>query len=195
MALTLWYFVVWGRSIEKTIEIPVNYKLPNPNYMVEITPSTVVLRIQAIRNLLRNLNEKQITLEIDTKNFHPGVHQIRVPIEKISLPAGIKVKEVNPNFLTLVVKKIGTKKVPVKPVFKEEEKFYFTQGRIKVIPKYVLIKAPVEVLPNIQEVQTEPIDILKLKLNKALEVDLMPPLGIISVDVEKVKVVYEERKR
>ncbi|MDK2861968.1 MAG: hypothetical protein PWP33_1171, partial [Thermodesulfobacterium sp.] len=123
MAVTLWYFVVWGRSIEKTLEIPVFYKLPNSNYIVEVTPSTVVIKIQTIRNLLRNVNEKDLKLEIDFKNLTPGVHQIRVPIEKINLPSGIKVKEINPTFLTLIIKKIGTKKVPVRPVLKEES-FY-----------------------------------------------------------------------
>jgi len=194
MAVTLWYFVVWGRSIEKTLEIPVFYKLPNSNYIVEVTPSTVVIKIQTIRNLLRNVNEKDLKLEIDFKNLTPGVHQIRVPIEKINLPSGIKVKEINPTFLTLIIKKIGTKKVPVRPVLKEES-FYHTRGKIKVFPKYVLIKAPIEVLLNIQEINTEPIDFLKLKLTGSLEVDLMPPLGIISMDTEKVKVYYEEKKR
>jgi YbbR domain-containing protein len=191
LAIILWYFVVLGKPIEKELEIPIIRKNFNPNYLVELNPSEVVLKVEATRRILRNFPSNNLRLEIDLSKYPPGVHQIRVPIEKLNLPSDLKIKELKPDSITLIIKRLDVKKVPVKPIYETEENF---PKRFKLIikPSYVVIKAPIEVLVNTYYITTQPLDILKLKIKKEVEAELSIPPGVISVYPEKVKVIYRE---
>jgi YbbR domain-containing protein len=191
LAIILWYFVVLGKPVEKDLEIPIFRENFNPNYLVEISPSEVVLKVEATRRILRNFPSNNLKLEIDISKYPPGVHQIRVPIEKLNLPSDLKIKELKPDLITLVIKKLAVKRVPVKPVYETEGNF---PKRFKLIikPSYVTIKAPVEVLVNTYYVTTQPLDILKLKIKKEVNADLVIPPGVISVYPEKIKIIYRE---
>jgi len=191
LAVTLWYFVVLGKPVEKDLEIPIILKNSNPNYLVEISPSEVLLKVEATRRILRNFPNNNLKLEIDVSRYSSGVHQIRVPIENLNLPSDLKVKEIKPNLITLVIKRVGIKRIPVKPTYETEENF---PKRFKLIikPSYVTIKAPVEVLVTTYYIPTQPLDILKLKIKREIEADLVLPPGILSVYPKKVKIFYHE---
>uniref|UniRef100_A0A7C4JTK3 YbbR family protein n=1 Tax=Thermodesulfobacterium geofontis TaxID=1295609 RepID=A0A7C4JTK3_9BACT len=191
LAIILWYFVVLGKPVEKELEIPIIRKNFNPNYLIELNPSEVVLKVEATRRILRNFPSNNLKLEIDLSKYPPGVHQIRVPIEKLNLPSDLKIKEIKPDSITLIIKRLDIKKVPVKPIYETEENF---PKRFKLIikPSYVVIKAPIEVLVNTYYITTQPLNILKLKIKKEVEAELAIPPGVISVYPEKVKVIYRE---
>ena len=40
---------------------------------------------------------------------------------------------------------------------------------------------------------TQPLNLLKLKIKKEIEVNLVPPFGILSITPKKVKVIYHEK--
>ncbi len=191
LAIILWYFVVLGKPIEKDLEIPIIRKNFNPNYLVEISPSEVVLKVEATRRILRNFPSHNIKLEIDISKYPPGVHQIRVPIEKLNLPSDLKIKELKPDLITLVIKRLDIKRVPIKPVYETEGNFP-KKFKLIIKPSYVTVKAPVEVLVNTYYVTTQPLDILKLKIKKEIDADLVIPPGVISVYPEKIKIIYRE---
>lgn len=191
LAVTLWYFVVLGKPVEKDLEIPIISKNSNPNYLVEISPSEVVLKVEATRKILRNFPDNNLKLEIDISRYPSGVHQIRVPIENLNLPQDLKIKEIKPDLITLVIKKVGVKRVPVKPTYETEENFP-KKFKLIIKPSYVTIKAPVEILVTTYYIPTQPLDILKLKIKKEVEADLVLPPGALSVYPEKVKIFYHE---
>lgn len=191
LAITLWYFVVLGKPIEKDLEIPIIWENINPNYLIEINPSEIILKVEATRRILRNFPNNNLRLEIDISHYPPGVHQIRVPIEKLNLPSDLKIKEIKPDLITLVIKKIGIKKIPVKPTYETEENFP-QKFKLIIKPSYVTIKAPVEVLVTTNYIPTQPLDILKLKIKKEIETDLVLPPGVLFVNPKKVKIFYRE---
>ena len=162
LAITLWYFVVLGKPIEKDIKIPIVYKTSNSNYLVEINPSNVLLKIEATRRVLRTFPNDNLKLEINVFQYSPGIHQIRVPVEKLNLPSGVKIKEIDPNLVTLVIKKVGIKRVPVKPTYETEEKISFKKFTLLIKPSYVTIKAPMEVLVHTHYIPTQPLRLLQL---------------------------------
>ncbi len=193
IATTLWYFVVWGKPIEKTLEIPVTYTPITSKYLVEISPSSVLVRVVAIRRVLLNLSNRNLKIRINISKYTPGIYQVRVPIEKLHLPQNVKIKEVSPNFITIIVKKIVSKRIPIKVSFKNSE-INSKEIKLKIIPPYAIIKAPVDVISHTSLIYTEPVDFLKLKQEKKLKVDIIPPLGIISIKPDKVEIIYEERR-
>ncbi len=188
LATTLWYFIVWGKSIDKRVEIPIILKSnSNSNYIYELNPNSVNILISGTRSQFRTINFPKLQIELDVNKYSPGIHQIRVPVEKINLPKDVKIKEINPIFITLVVKKISQKRVPVKLrlINAGEEKF-----KILIKPNVVTLKGYWEELKDINEVQTEEIDIFELKVNKILEAKILYPENILEVQPNKVKIIY-----
>lgn len=191
LAVTLWYFVVMGKPIEKELEIPIVFKNPNPNYLVEVNPNEIVIKVEATRKMLRTFPNNNLKLEIDISKYSPGIHQIRVPVEKLNLPLDYKIKEVRPDVITLIIKKVSTKRVPIKPSY-ETEGIYPKNFKIIIKPAYATIRGPIEILSNLHYISTEPLNILKLKIKKEIEVDTISPPGVLSVYPKKVKVIYSE---
>lgn len=194
IAVTLWYFVVWGKAVEKTLEIPITYKMNNSNYLVEINPSTAVIKVEAIRRTLRTVQEREIKVEVDLKKYSPGVYQIRFPVEKVNLPTGIKIKEISPPFITVVIKKISTKKVPVEINLENSEE-NLKHLVLKVEPRYVIVRAPSDVLETLDRIYTEPLSLFRLKVSRITEASVIYPSEVISITPDRVKVIYQERSK
>lgn len=191
LAITLWYFIVWGKSVEKRIEIPIVLKdSVNTSYTYELNPSSVNMVITGTRSQFRAINFSKLQIEIDVNKYLPGIHQIRIPIEKINLPKDIKIKELNPTYVTLIIKKISFKKVPVKInlVNTGSEKL-----KILIKPGVVVLKGFWEDLKGIKEVYTEEVNFSELKTNRVIEVKIIHPEGVLEVQPNKVKIIYLTR--
>ncbi|MCD6489713.1 MAG: hypothetical protein J7K20_03180 [Thermodesulfobacterium sp.] len=191
LAITLWYFVVLGKPVEKNLEVPIVLKNSKSNYLVELSPSEIILKVEATRKTLRTSPNRDLKLEIDISRYSPGMYQIRAPIEKLNLPPELKIKEVKPDLITLIIKKLGTKKVPVKPSY-ELEKNFPKNFKLIIKPSYVIIKGPVENISNIRYITTQPINVLELKIKKEIEADLVIPSGVLSAYPKKVRIIYKE---
>lgn len=192
ISATLWYFVVWGKPVEKVLEVPIKAKGSyGNNYIWEINPATISLKLVATRSQLRNLSKDKVQIELDLLHYPPGIHQIRVPIEKINLPEGIKVKEVSPNYLSLVIRRVSSKKVPIKLNFSDKPPL--KSFRVILSPPIAIIKGFWDEIKDVKEVTTEEIDFNTLKSEKTLFIKLTPPPRVLEVIPERVKIVYISR--
>ncbi|MFN4196995.1 MAG: YbbR-like domain-containing protein [Caldimicrobium sp.] len=192
LSATLWYFIVWGKPIEKNVEIPISIKENFKNHYVwEINPSTISIKLIATRSQLRNLEKNKIQIPLDLSYYPPGIHQIRVPIEKIQFPEGIKIKEVSPNYVSLVVRKVSIKKVPVKLKFSGN----LPQKSLKVliIPSAITIKGFWEDIKDIQVIYTEKIDWETLRNEKIHFLRIIPPSRALEVTPDRVKIELIEK--
>ena len=192
LATTLWYFVVWGKPVEKIIEVPLFYKVNKPGYLIEINPKSVLIKVSGTRNSFRKLSESFLKITLDLSQYLPvsyeKVYQVRVPVETLNLPPEVKLKEVNPRYITVIIKRLILKKVPVKVNFL---KGLPKQEKIYIIPPQVLVKGAVSLVKKFKKLDTEPINFSVLKTKKEIEVKLKYPPEIISVVPEKVKVVLK----
>jgi len=189
IALTLWYFIVWGKTIEKNLEIPIVLKhSQNNTYFYEVNPSSINVILIGTRSQFRSLNISELKLEIDISKYSPGIYQIRVPYEKIDINPNIKIKEISPNFITLIIKKITTKKVAVKVNIINQP----TKSKFKIIvkPDKVNIKGFWEEIKDIEEIATEEIDYQKLKSEKKIKAKLILPERVLEVEPKSVKIIY-----
>jgi len=189
IALTLWYFIVWGKTIEKNLEIPIVLKHnQNNTYFYEVNPSSINVILIGTRSQFRSLNTSELKLEIDISKYPPGIYQIRVPYEKININPNIKIKEISPNYITLIIKKLTTKKVSVKVNIINQP----TKSKFKIIvkPDKVNIKGFWEEIKDIEEIATEEIDYQELKSKKMIEAKLILPERVLEVEPKSVKIIF-----
>lgn len=195
LSATLWYFVVWGKPVEKNLEVPISVKENKENvhnnYIWEINPSTISVKLLATRSQLRNLEKNKIQIALDLLNYPPGIHQIRVPIEKIQLPEGIKIKEVSPSYISLVIRRVSAKKVPVKLKFSGNPPH--KSLKVLISPPAITIKGFWEDIKDIHEVYTEEIDWETLKNEKILFLRIVPPSRVLEVIPDRVKILQSPK--
>jgi len=190
LSFILWYFVVWGKPIEKIIQVPIEPRLSSEgNYIVELNPSQVDVKLEATRSNLRNADIKNLKLQIDLTRYSQGVYQVRVPIESLRIN-NIKIKEINPSYIMVVIKKISTKKVPVRVQFKEEIP---VKAKLLIEPSFVILKGSWDDIKNINQINTVPLDYEELKKERTMYVELENPENGVEIEPQKVKIVYLTR--
>ncbi len=190
LSFILWYFVVWGKPIEKIIQVPIEPRLSSEgNYIVELNPSQVDVKLEATRSNLRNADIKNLKLQIDLTRYSQGVYQVRVPIESLRIN-NIKIKEVNPSYIMVVIKKISTKKVPVRVQFKDKIP---VKAKLLIEPSFVILKGSWDDIKNINQINTVPLDYEELKKERTMYVELENPENGVEIEPQKVKIVYLTR--
>ncbi len=187
ISFLLWYFVVWGKPIEKTLQLQIEPIIQNKQYKVEINPTQIVVKIEAIRSSLRKLNLKDLKVNLNLNKYGPGAYQVRVPIENLKIN-NAKIKEVTPNFIMVIIKKISSIKVPIKVKIKESN--FHGKLKYKVNPAFVEIKGVWEEIKDIKEIETKPIELQDLLQEKVILVDLETPNEDIEITPNKVKIIY-----
>ena len=190
LSFILWYFVVWGKPIEKIIQVPIEPRLSSEgNYIVELNPSQVDVKLEATRSNLRNADIKNLKLQIDLTRYSPGAYQVRVPIENLKMN-NIKIKEVTPSYIMVVIKKISSKKVPVKIQFNQK---IVVKTKLLVEPSFVSVKGSWDDIKNINQIKTVPIELDELKKKKVMYVELENLENGVEIEPKKVKIVYLTR--
>jgi len=190
LSFILWYFVVWGKPIEKIIQVPIEPRLSSEgNYIVELNPSQVDVKLEATRSNLRNADIKNLKLQIDLTRYSQGVYQVRVPIESLKIN-NIKIKEVTPSYIMVVIKKISSKKVPVRIQFSQK---IVVKTKLLVEPSFVIVKGSWDDIKNINQIKTVPIEFDELKKEKVMYVELEIPENGLEIEPKKVKIVYLAR--
>jgi YbbR domain-containing protein len=190
LSFILWYFVVWGKPIEKIIQVPIEPRLSSDgNYIVELNPSQVDVKLEATRSNLRNADIKNLKLQIDLTRYSQGVYQVRVPIESLKMN-NIKIKEVTPSYIMVVIKKISSKKVPVRIQFSQK---IVVKTKLLVEPSFVTVKGSWDDIKNINQIKTVPIELDELKKKKVMYVELENLENGVEIEPKKVKIVYLTR--
>jgi YbbR domain-containing protein len=190
LSFILWYFVVWGKPIEKIIQVPIEPRISSEaNYIVELNPSQVDVKLEATRSNLRNADIKNLKLQIDLTRYSPGAYQVRVPIENLKMN-NIKIKEVTPSYIMVVIKKISSKKVPVKIQFNQK---IVVKTKLLVEPSFVSVKGSWDDIKNINQIKTVPIELDELKKKKVMYVELENLENGVEIEPKKVKIVYLTR--
>ena len=190
-AFLLWFFVVLQEKIEREISLNLRIvNLPPNTLLLKVKPSTFRLKVIGPRSILRNLPAEPPVLQLDLSRYPPGKHTLRIPIERIKLPSGLKVVEVIPQeaevWLDSLVQKWIRVKVDLRGALPEGGKV----KEVRIKPRSVRVKGARSVLKDLKFIYTVPVSIPK-KESGTLKVPLSIPEGVVEVHPEKVQVTIK----
>ena len=190
-AFLLWFFVVLQEKIEREISLNLRIvDLPPNTLLLKVKPSTLRLKVIGPRSILRNLPAEPPVLQLDLSRYPPGRHTLRIPIERIKLPSGLKVVEVIPQeaevWLDSLVQKWIRVKVDLRGALPEGGKV----KEVRIRPRSVRVKGARSVLKDLKFIYTVPVSIPKKEAG-TLKVPLSIPEGVVEVHPEKVQVTIK----
>jgi len=203
IAFILWVYVVLSKNYETSIKIPVLIKnVPEDKALADKIPDNVSAIISGQgKNLLlfKYFLKSDINFVIDFSQNHDRKVISQKDFQKwIKIPRGfsglIDFEFKSPDKINLNLEKKMTKKVPVST---ENIEFLTTEGYYtyikKIKPDSVFLSGPIDIVRDINKINTESINYAGKKRSFTDELKLNIP-DVISSDINKTKIFVEVNK-
>jgi YbbR domain-containing protein len=164
LAIIVWYVVVGEERAEVGLTVPLELiNIPRDLIVVNNVTQGIDIRVNGPRSLVRALSTENLSKSLDLSNTRSGNVSFSISSEGIPLPRGVKVTRINPTQVTVVLQKLAIKKVKVKPRITGKPAAGFEVDTLKVTTEEVEIAGPEEVVANLENLFTKPIDIQGVK--------------------------------
>lgn len=191
LAVVLWFYVNSTKVGEVKFRIPVELKnLPQNTVVLEGTNKYITVSLTGRKDLIKNVNVKNINASINLENSEIGVKK-KYPIRvvKLGIPESVEFKP-SATQMELTIEKEVEKRVKVIPDIQKPAKDDFIIGYVKVDPSYVTISGPESRVENIDTVDTVLInpgnEMGRVVRNVSLDAEEIPD---VEISVDKVKVI------
>lgn len=171
IAVALWFMLAFNETYSTKFNIPLRItELPGTYGYTEKTPQKIDIRILGTGKELYRFNKhikkefsisyRQLTKE---KNRHYILRKDLVEIVKVNLPQNLKLTKIYTDTLFLYLKKIISKKVPVRHNLTiNYNEMYEQFGAIETKPDSVIISGSESILRKIQFVSTQKLSVKKI---------------------------------
>ncbi len=164
LAVIMWYFVVGEERAEVGLTVPLELiNIPRDLIVVNNVVHGIEIRVNGPRSLVRSLAGESLSKRLDLSNTKAGTVSFSISSEGIPLPRGVKVTRINPTQVIVVLQKLMTQKITVKPRIVGKPAPGYEIASVQLNNPQVEIAGPEEVVKNIESLYTKPIEIQGLK--------------------------------
>ncbi len=164
LAIIFWYLVVGEERAEVGLTVPLELiNIPRNLIVVNNVTQGIDIRVNGPRSLVRSLSTENLSKSLDLSNTRAGSVSFSISSEGIPLPRGVLVTRINPTQVTVVLQKLATKKIMVRPRINGKPAPGFEIESIQINTEQVEIAGPEEVVASLENLYTKPIEIQGLK--------------------------------
>jgi uncharacterized protein (TIGR00159 family) len=148
-----------GEMLEKIVTVPVGYTASPSNLsLVGDKQKEVHLHLAGPRSDLESINPAQLSVKIDLSKTVAGKQTFLITDENIQLPGDVKLLDVIPSSVELVLAEIEEREVTIKPQLIGKLPGNLRMLAIEVVPEKVRVLSPVAEGKNkVNSVTTTPI--------------------------------------
>lgn len=166
LAIMVWYFVVGEERAEVSLTVPLELiNIPRNLIVVNNLPQAIELWVNGPRSLVRSLSTENIGKSLDLAKTRPGTISFSISSEGIPLPRGVIITRINPTQVNVVLQKLGTKKIKIKPRIIGKPAPGYEVDSVQVNYEQVEIAGPEGVVESLESLHTKPVDIQGIKDN------------------------------
>jgi YbbR domain-containing protein len=173
LAGILWIYVNSIKEKERFLSVPFEVKNVSEGYLVSSElPEFVQLVIRGRDEYLTLINEGDVVAYVDLENNSEGESRKIVKVDRRGLPRGLSIKEITPRLVDVRLDRARRKQVKVVPVIVADLPEGYSFEDVHVDPEEVEIQGPESLLPDIESVYTEEINIRNLTENTVVETEV-----------------------
>ncbi|HVG39545.1 MAG TPA: CdaR family protein [Pyrinomonadaceae bacterium] len=163
ITIVLWFAVNEQRSPAslRLRGIKLGFVVPEEMELTGVNRDEVRITLEGSRHALDRLNVRDLTANVDVANYQPGERVVKLTPDKIvmELPDGVRLKEVEPNSVSLRVERRIEREVDVKVRFEGAPPPGYEVKNISVEPRRVKVRGPAGPAEALGEVATETISL------------------------------------
>jgi YbbR domain-containing protein len=164
LAVIMWYFVIGEERAEVGLTVPLELiNIPSDLIVVNNVVHGIDIRVNGPGSLVRSLTAESLSKRLDLSNTKAGTVSFSISSEGIPLPRGVKITRINPTQVIVVLQKLMTQKISVKPRIVGKPAPGYEIASVQVNNPQVEIAGPEEVVKNLESLYTKPIEIQGLK--------------------------------
>lgn len=191
LAVLFWFAVSYTGDTKITISAPVNLiNIPQHHIVKGIDPDRVLLSISGPVSIMKNLRAKDINIKLDLTDIKKGKNALNLLKENVSLPNGVKLEDIKPDFINVDTDILMEKRLKV--IVKLDKKWSGIYRIKSFYPQYVTIEGAKESLQGKDVLETHLIDGNFLNDEEEVYVELdTKDMFIKNIRPDKIKVILK----
>jgi YbbR domain-containing protein len=160
LAVILWFLVVGEERAEVGLTIPLELvNMPRDLIVVNNLTQGIDIRVNGPRSLIRSLTTRNLSKSLDLSNSKAGTVNFPISSEGIRLPRGVAITRIHPTQVVVVLQKQAKKTIPVKVRIIGRPANGYEVDSVKIRPEEVEVAGPEEVIKELENLFTKPVDI------------------------------------
>lgn len=194
-----WYSISRGLETLVSFDVPVEYQNRNPGLeIVQASVNSVRVTLSGSGTLVKSTRPDQVRVRVDLSGAGAGENTIPITAGNVSLPPGLRVKDVSPQSLLVEMDLTVKKELPVQVDWTGRLPEHLVLAEAVLEPQRVELVGSRRILESLQTLYTEKVPLERLREAGVLEVpfSIQPAsLKLAPGSPEKVVVRYQTRRR
>lgn len=196
-AMMMWIWVQSEQVVEERTRVRLDWKFPEGLTPVEPPLESATVTVEGVQAFVRAVRQRDLSIPVDLSRAKEGQVELDLterPIE--GLPGHLRVVAIAPATLQLRLDRIQKRRVPVAAATRGEPAEGWRVAGVRVQPDRVELRGPSTILRQLEEVQTDPVDVGGLRDDGEFTVGLAvrqgqlaptsPVTFTVTVDLEPV---------
>lgn len=189
LAIIVWFSVITKVQSSVTLEVPLRLKNIPSDFEPVYASENVIITISGPERLIRNLDTSQIEVNLDMTKAKKGMHIYTIDEKAVSLPAFMRIVDINPHSVTVDLEEKVRKTVPIKVSLSGRPKKGYRVFSVETDPEEAEVVGAASRIQGVSHLETEPVDISNAADTIRTDVKLLKPEGLSSI--EKIKVIIK----
>ena len=174
LAFLLWLMVIADEKVEAGFMVPLVFENIPPSVVIDGPPmASLYVQVRGSKQAVEDISLHEIRSHVDLSGVNPGDEFVQISPQDIVLPKGLTVLGIYPPYLDL--KFLARKPVSVKVRTVGKPAVGYEVGEVTAIPLQLEIVGPQQLVDDISEVETFPVNVSGLKKSFKLKADFVPP--------------------
>ena len=195
----IWFGITRGLDTLAAYDVPIEYMNRNPSQeIVETSVNQVKLQIGGSRSLIRTINSDQLRVRIDLSEAVLGKNDISITRDKISLPPGVILKDVDPPVVDVTLDVLTEKVLPIQADWIGAMPDNLILAGASLTPDKIAVIGASQFLESVATIYTEKIPVDGLNQSGTLTVGLSinpAKLKLAEGSKNTVLITYEVKAR
>lgn len=197
--ISIWLSFFKGMETLVTIQTSIDYMNRDPKVeILDTSVNSVSLNLSGSGPLIKSIRPEQVLVRIDLSDAVVGQNRFAITKENITLPPGIKLKNVYPQNVEVTLDFPTKKEFPIQADWAGKLAENLRIVSVKVEPDTIEVIGRNRILSQVSTVYTEKIYLDKINQSGAVTVGLAirpPSLKIVGGAKDKVTVIYQVAER
>lgn len=153
--------LVWERvsarldDTQKIRGIPVKISMPEEYVLMDNAPNRIDIILKGPKQRLNKITPNDIQVTVDAKTPTIGENELIITTDNITLPKGVSVSSIEPDYFKVQIDEKKSKKVPVKLTFSGALMDGYDFNQLNLIPQDVTISGPRSIVDQITDIRTK----------------------------------------
>jgi YbbR domain-containing protein len=158
LAVILWWFVAGESNVHVGFAVPLEIRnIPSGMAITNKVDRQVDVRLAGPSTLINTLQQNEISAAVDLSVAKAGRETIPLSERSVKVPAGVRVEQVYPAYVEVVLEKLERKTVPVLPQIKAPSRVRDRIAKTEVDPPSLEVEALPDEFSRLKTLTTEEI--------------------------------------